>query len=86
MHAATGHQLDSFVTVSSSLEVLMHVVVTGEGVDLGELTHAASPFVAQTYFWSFVFISFFVLMNIFLAIVVVRLFPEQFFRCCCGLC
>ena len=35
--ALFGHQIDEFVSVSSSLQLLMHIVVTGEGGALNQM-------------------------------------------------
>eukprot|EP00164_Ancoracysta_twista_P011146 GFYU01017069.1.p1 GENE.GFYU01017069.1~~GFYU01017069.1.p1 ORF type:complete len:485 (-),score=129.96 GFYU01017069.1:145-1536(-) len=65
-----GHQLAIFVTFEASVKTCMVVLLTGDGGVINGMIPAASKFEAVLFFWTYVFVVFWILMNIFLAIVI----------------
>ena len=64
-----GHQVGDYIDMAASVQTLLRIVATGDGYS-DALVKASSHTIASIFFWSFVVVIFFILMNIFLAIVV----------------
>jgi hypothetical protein len=64
-----GHQVADYIDLAASVQTLLRIVATGDGYS-DALVNASSHTIASIFFWSFVVVIFFILMNIFLAIVV----------------
>ncbi len=64
-----GHQMDDYTSLGASIQTLLKIVATGDGYS-SALVQASSDVMACIFYWSFVPVVFFILMNIFLAIVV----------------
>jgi len=65
-----GHQVGGMATFNDSCLTMIMIIISLDTSQFNEMSHAAPPWAFNLFIWSYLIIAFFILLNIFLAILV----------------